>query len=282
MGTSGVATWTETRDQIITRALNLVGAVAEGESPTANQISSGNETLNAMVKAWQNKHVHLWTREWVQQRLLDSTIVVGTDSYYYQCIKSHTSSSLNKPVTGKMYPSFWQEIDTVSGGYTWALGQSYISISQFTLPADTVDIEFAFVRYNGDDLPMEIVPLTYYMALSSKYTPSRPYQIALDRQIIPVCYLYPMPDSTDYIVHILRERKLQDFVSSSDNPDYPERWINALTWGLADDLLSEYPGLPQFDQQRIMAKAKEYFLDAQARDKQTIDGGRIIDPCYPV
>lgn len=60
MATSNSSNFSITRDQIITGALRLVGAVALGETPSAAQISEAAETLNLMIKAWSADGMSLW------------------------------------------------------------------------------------------------------------------------------------------------------------------------------------------------------------------------------
>lgn len=60
MTTSGSTVFNITRDQLIAGALRMVGAVAQGESPTATQISEAAEALNMMVKAWEVDGMPLW------------------------------------------------------------------------------------------------------------------------------------------------------------------------------------------------------------------------------
>jgi len=60
MTTSGSTVFNVTRDQLITSSLRMIGAVAQGETPTANQISEAAEALNMMVKAWEADGMPLW------------------------------------------------------------------------------------------------------------------------------------------------------------------------------------------------------------------------------
>lgn len=60
MSTSGVSTYNITRDQLIAGALRMIGATAQGETPTATQISEASEALNLMVKAWEADGMPLW------------------------------------------------------------------------------------------------------------------------------------------------------------------------------------------------------------------------------
>lgn len=53
-------TYTTTRDAIITRALRILGVLAQGESPTATMLTEGSEALNDLVKAWEADGMPLW------------------------------------------------------------------------------------------------------------------------------------------------------------------------------------------------------------------------------
>lgn len=76
MSTSGSTVFNLTRDQIITSALRMIGAIAQGESPTATQISEAAEALNIMIKAWEADGMPLWGLE-----ESDITLVAGVNLY---------------------------------------------------------------------------------------------------------------------------------------------------------------------------------------------------------
>jgi len=59
MATSGSIDFELTRDDVITEAMELLGVLPEGESPTAAQLTSCARTLNAMLKHWQTRGTHL-------------------------------------------------------------------------------------------------------------------------------------------------------------------------------------------------------------------------------
>lgn len=53
-------TFTLNRDQVITGALRLVGAISQGETPNATQIQEASDALNILVKSWINIGLPLW------------------------------------------------------------------------------------------------------------------------------------------------------------------------------------------------------------------------------
>lgn len=57
MALSNSIDFTLTRDDAITEALDQLGVLGEGVSPTAAQLAADGRTLNLMLKAWQNKEV---------------------------------------------------------------------------------------------------------------------------------------------------------------------------------------------------------------------------------
>ena len=60
MATSGSTDYSQTRDDIIKRALRLIGALAQGESPTTDQVTEAAVALNGLVKAWEADGMPLW------------------------------------------------------------------------------------------------------------------------------------------------------------------------------------------------------------------------------
>lgn len=60
MATSGSTDFSVNRDQLITGALRIVGAIATGETPSTSMISEASEALNMLVKAWQADGMPLW------------------------------------------------------------------------------------------------------------------------------------------------------------------------------------------------------------------------------
>ena len=63
MAKSGSIDYELTRDDIITEALELLGVLPEGGSPSAAQLTSCARTLNSMLKAWQTRGTHLFVNQ---------------------------------------------------------------------------------------------------------------------------------------------------------------------------------------------------------------------------
>ena len=67
--------------------------------------------------------------------------------------------------------------------------------------------------------------------------------------------LWPKPSDSTTTVTIVYQRPFEDMVSSTDDFDFPSYWTEALIWGLAWRLSSEY-GLPLMDRQNLAKEAE--------------------------
>jgi hypothetical protein len=273
LATSGSTDWTRTRDEIIERALRIIGKLGSGQRASAAMTSEGSEALNAMVKSWQSENVFLWTTEWISTTMATaSSEVTGTDSAVYTCIRDHTSGNTNKPITGADYETYWKERGSTGG--VWVTSTSYSSIGDFDVASDTISIEKAFIRYNEDDYDLEIIDKFRFMNIPDKADEGRPTHLWLDRQLTPHIYLWPIPDETTYVLHYKRIRLIEDFDASGNNPDFPIRWINALTYGLAHHLSHEYQ-LPLQERLALKAEAKEFLDIAQSMETEVSEDNFI-------
>lgn len=82
MTTSGTYDFSVNRDQLITGALRLAGVIAQGETPSASQVSDAATTLNMMVKAWMADGMPLWAI-----RTITITPVANQNTYTYSTPK---------------------------------------------------------------------------------------------------------------------------------------------------------------------------------------------------
>lgn len=102
MATSGTYTWTAQRDDVIKGALRKLGVLPSGGSPTSNQTTDANASLNALIKAFHADGMPLWA---IQN--YNFTTVNGTSSYTIG-----TGKTLNTIVPLKII----QALYTMAGG----------------------------------------------------------------------------------------------------------------------------------------------------------------------
>lgn len=84
-----------------------------------------------------------------------TSVVVGTDTLNYTCIRAHSADSNNEPITGANWRLYWQQ--SGDGGSTWVSGSSYTAtqairlvykqpVYEFTAASDTPDFPLEWDR----------------------------------------------------------------------------------------------------------------------------------------
>lgn len=94
------------------------------------------------------------------------------------------------------------------------------------------------------DIPMRIITQQEYNILGNKTSTGQPVQLYYQPlNDTGVLSLFPVPDtvsSTNKQVVILYQRPFDDFDSSTDTPDFPQEWHEAIKYGLAVRLAGDY------------------------------------------
>lgn len=277
MSTSGTITFNETRDQIITNALSLLSVIAAGETPTANDIILGASFLNAMIKAWMGQGIHLWTEEqgtlfliqgqssYILQAgvsgshasdgtgtpvetTLNSAIGAGASSVQVTTSTGMTIGD-NIGVVQDNATVFWTTISNIAGttvsltAVTTYAGQAGNGVFTYTTQLPRVlSIQSARLRdNNGFDKIMEIKAREDYMRIPQKYLQGDPILIYYSPQLIQgQVYIWPTPYDVNKRIEMTYLREIQDFDNSTDAPDLPQEWLEAITFNLAVRLAPAY------------------------------------------
>lgn len=212
MATSNSSNFSTTRNDIIKGALRLCGAVALGETPTADQYTEAAETLNMMAKAWQADGMALWA-------LKEYTLGLTLDAKTYNIGVGQTVD-IDKP----------------------------LKITQAILHDTTTNV----------DIPMRIITRDEYNRLGNKSTNGQPIQIYYEPlRDYGVLHVFPPANSaavTAKQIKFTYMRPFEDFDTSTDEPDFPQEWYDALKYGLASRLAGEY-GISMEDRQQLLREA---------------------------
>lgn len=262
--------WTRNRNQIITDALDEIGVVALGTTPTSNQISNAVPVLHRMLATLQVDGNLLWKIEWNTATLTASSEVTGSDGNIYTCIKSHTSAASNKPVTGANYTTYWKLLGETGG--VWATSTAYSAIGNIDLTKNILGISEAFWRSGTTDTPIQIVTRAEYFAIPDKTTTGLPNKLWLDTTTLeaPRIHLWPQPDDSTDVLHYGAITRFDTLTSGTTNPDLDPRWIEALVYGLAFRLAGSY-GLSPSRKQELSLKAGASFMLAQGGSQENVD-----------
>lgn len=99
---------------------------------------------------------------------------------------------------------------------------------------------------NGRDVPMyEMARDTYFNQPTKTQSPSTPVSWYYDPQASTgTLYVWPAPStvvSGQATLNLTYLRRIEDMVSTTDDLDMPQEWLQAISWNLANDLETEYP-----------------------------------------
>jgi hypothetical protein len=126
----------------------------------------------------------------------------------------------------------------------WTIERETITVNpaagvSYTMSGTTIDIISAIIR-NTDgvgttsqsDLTLDRVSREYYLNIPNKLTEGRPVQFFLDRQITPVLYVWPKPNTTYYII-VDKLQRMDDASAGVNTMQVPFRFYPCLAAGLA-------------------------------------------------
>ena len=143
----------------------------------------------------------------------------------------------------------------------WALKQRSVTLidgtASYTL--DTPKPLKIIQAWNHDstsnvDIPMRIITKQEYNILGNKTSSGNPIQCYYDpRRDTGVLYLFPVPSSAQVglnSISLVYQAPFEDFDASTDTPDFPQEWYDAITYGLATRLAPEY-GIPSVDRKML-------------------------------
>jgi len=157
----------------------------------------------------------------------------------------------------------------------WTIDEGTVSLvsgtSQYTLPADTVDLLEQVIRTGSgstqQDLTINRISVSTYASIPNKTTTGRPIQFWIERLVdAPRINVWPVPDSNDYTFKYWRMRRIEDAGRGVETADMPFRFLPCLVSGLAYHIAMKTPEL----QQRIpllKAMYEEEFDRAASEDR---------------
>jgi len=212
------STYTATRDTIIAGALRLVKGLAQDETPTAGQITEAADALNLMLKGWQG----------IGDQLSARKFYALTHNTAGRWVFAESAPSLSTLQT--YYKSDLQSTDYV-----------YVPIGR---PLQIYNM-FARDNINGTQYEVNLIPNKDFQSLNQTATAAgEPNQYTLyNYNTFSVLQAFPRP-SADTIANksviMWYKRPIEDLLTSSDIPDFPSEWHEAIKYGLAVRLAAEY------------------------------------------
>lgn len=130
-------------------------------------------------------------------------------------------------------------------------------------------IDRAYLRIDNIDTRLEVASWRQYWDIENKTSKGDPTLVALDTQITPTLYVWPVPQQTRTI-RFTGIVKLKDFDTANGSADFPVRYVDALTFGLAHALSFEY-GIPLPERREIERQYQSNFAEAKGGERDRAD-----------
>lgn len=303
MATSGSIDYASSRDLLITEALELLGVLGEGESPSANQLTSCSVTLNYLVKHLQTvgynlftlKRFYLFPKKSTHEYTLNSSTTDQwtSDTIVQTALAADVSSAATSftvdSITG-ISDGDYIGIEVASNVVHWTTVNGSPSGSTINVDdafPDSASEDGAVYAYtNKGNRPIRITDYvrrtsdksdTYlgqpllreeYFALSQKIADGSINSIYYDPQVSsPTLFVWPeTSDETEYLV-LWCQRTVEDFDAAGNEPDFPQEWFYALSYNLAKALIPKF-GTSTGRAREIRANAVAALEDALDFDRE--------------
>lgn len=307
MATSGTATFTRNRDQLIKSALRKIGAFESGETPDSESVNDASDALNAMVKHWQATGIHIWrtteavlfpqlgqvrytlgltstdhaTETWIETELTSAAINGATTVVVDSVTGIATTYKIGVQLDDGTF--HWTTVNGAPSGTTVtltlaltdsaALGNRVLAYqTNLVRPLKIIDAR----RYNFDsaiDTPLMEMDRVEYQEMPNKTSSGSVNGFYYNRQgganDNGLIYLWPQPATVDEAIKMTVARPIQDFTTAGNTADLPQEWIRAIEWNLADELAEEYD-VPEPKRSRIAKRAAEYLAEVNWWERELL------------
>lgn len=303
MATSGSSDFSRTRDEIIKAAYRKLGVIRATQTPNAQLITDGAEALNAMVKHWQGKGIHVWT-------VSEATLFVQPGQTRYS-ISSSSSDNAASTFTSTALAAealsgattitvdsitgissgdnigvvvddgtvHWTTVNGAPAGSTVTLttalddsaaedNKVYVYTNRIVRPLKIVDARW-FDAASGIESPtISMISRLDYRRLPDKTRAGAVTQAFYDPQLTTgYLNLWHAPAVFEGYVNFTWHRPIEDFDAAGDNPDLPTEWLQTLIFNLAVVMAPEFD-VPAAKMADLKAMAAEYLDDMMDWDRE--------------
>lgn len=296
MPTSGSVDFSVSRDNILTDALILAGAVGPDDSVPSNWTTHAARQLNKVVKALTAKRIGLWARKTgyiLPVSNTNSTILGPTGGH---ATLSYTRTALAADVTDGatsitvdsatgIADTYNIGIEQSDGSMHWTTVSGAPSGTTITLTAAVTEDcdEDAYVwvyqtklqrplrivtAYSSNltdsstpsDVQLDIVGKEVFDLQNTKTTEGTPTILAYDPQLDNgVAYYWPRFADGKSLIVISFQRPFEDFDAANDTPDFPQEWYDALCYLTAVRLAGAY-GMPASERGALRSEANDALM----------------------
>jgi hypothetical protein len=307
MTTSGSVDFSVSRDNIITDALMIVGAIGpEDTAPTA-AVTVAARRLNMLVKALGAKRVGLWARKTGYILPVSDTNSISLGPSGGHATLSYTQTTLASDASGTTIvvtsatgfadtravgiekddgSIFWTTESGAPAGTTITLGTAidgaassgnyvYTYTTKLQRPLRIVE------AYRSDladetEIELDLEGKAVYESQTNKNQEGEVLMLSYDPQLDNgVAYIWPRFADGKSVIKVIFQRPFEDFDAAGDTPDAPQEWYDALVLLLGVRLAPIY-GMPGTERQLLRQEAGEAL--ALALENEPEEGSYRIQP----
>ena len=149
-------------------------------------------------------------------------------------------------------------ITLVASTNTYTLGTGG-SVASSTRPLRIIECD----RKDSNNVTVGLtkMSLSEYEDLTSKNSNGTPVNYFYDPTLTTgTLKVWPTPDATvaaEYTLEVIYQSPIEDFDNSTDDPDFPQEWLEALVYGLARRLARKYGSLEPYEMEDLKEQARE-------------------------
>lgn len=216
---------TITRNDVINATLRTIGKLGQTQIATPEDFANCSQALNLMIKAWMNRGPTLWKIE-----MIEIPMVANVIEY-----------SIGPSATG-------------SGAVVMSLPIKFLDQGNY-------------IRNNDQDFDTMVTMLSkieYNLLGNKSLNGTQPCQFYADLQIPNrKIFVYPPPgnDGVSRSLWLVAQMIISDTTDAAGLFDFPQEFMNALKWGLANEILAEY-GVDEQTERRVMRMYDMYVTSA--------------------
>lgn len=316
MTTSNSYNFSVSRDDLINLAHQHIGAIGEGETATAAQVTEAALLLNMLVKLRAADGMPLWALK--RGTLLPVTGVssVATDSHIVTTYRHTTASAaaiagattiVVTSATGisngdqigieQSNSMQWTTVNGVPVGTTITLTAALTAavvagadVYVYTASSDRIQKPLRLIEandlsiINNNSWKIEIEDRSDYYTLGSRTSAGTPVLIYYDQVSTSntnldngQIFLYPRFLNGDTVIEFTYHRPFQDFDAAGDTPDFPQAFFLPIMMELAS-LLGPKFGVDAQERGALL-KESQFYLE-QALETVYPEGSYTFEPEY--
>ncbi len=234
MASSGTASFTVTRDEVIEGSLRLLRVLGEGDVPNPTQTRYAVLALQMLLKNMQSNGLALWTYQSVQ-------IPMVTNQTVYTIGPVGADITTTRPL--RLFDG------------------SFIRIINNGVPFDTPLRQLSRLEYLqfGSKTSVGVPNSIYYFSgiadAGGTTSPSTGFG---------QLYVYVTPTGLPRTIFCNFQRPIYDINDNTQEFDFPQEWFRVLKYMLAADLALEFPSVPMDLADRIKQEAANMREEAQS------------------